>query len=342
MKVFLTALMVFSLPVAALEQLDDFEMSQVDGAGLGLVLEDFIFDSNSNSADGATLELSGIRGTRKIGSGARVGGEAKLQVSRFYIAGADSSNGTATLSGVDLGSVDKPYFIAVVDGDPYGVSGKALMQLGAPERNPGELISFTSASRSVDSRADGAPGAKGTRLTGVSGINTSVLNGTQSDWMDIGMVFDLDINGPVGQSLQAHASGVNIDGTKLQLWGDDGDVLGNLKLNMFARKLEFQACNSGGISGCGTSVIFNNFVLQAELGYGDEQPLNLSVLPDGQLQLTLGSIAGKSTAFYNNYYANGPRIDMHIGKIQVGNRDFGSSTIANMQIQYLNVRTRDL
>lgn len=340
MRKLLSILIVASLPVGALEQLDDFELSKVDGAGLGMVLEDFVFDSNS--ADGATLELSGIRGTRKTGTGAPVTGEAKLQVSRLYIAGAGSNRGQAELTGVDLGTVDNPYTISVIDGDPYRVPGKALMQFAAPERNSGQLLSFTQVSRSGDRRFTGAPSATGLRASGVSGINTSVLNGTDSDWMDLGMVFDLDINGPVGQSLQAHASGVNIDGTKLQLWGDDGDVLGNLKLNMFARKLEFQACNSGGISGCGTSVIFNNFVLQAELGYGDEQPLNLSVLPDGQLQLTLGSIAGKSTDFYNNYYANGPRIDMHIDKIQVGNRDFGSSTIANMQIQYLNVRTRDL
>ena len=340
MRKLLSILIVASLPVGAMEQLDDFELSKVDGAGLGMVLEDFIFDSNS--ADGATLELSGIRGTRKTGSGTRVSGEAKLQVSRLYIAGAGSNRGTAALSGVDLGTVDKPYSIAVVDGDPYGVAGKALMQFAAPERNAGQLLSFTQASRTGSSRFPGAPAASGSYVSGVSGINTAVLNGSEADWMDMGMVFDLDINGPVGQSLQAHATGVNVDGSRLQLWGDGGDVLGNLRLNLFAKKLEFQACNSGGASGCGTSVVFNNFVLQAELGYGDEQPLNLSVLPDGQFQLTLGSIAGKSAAFYNNYYANGPRIDMHIGKIEVGNRDFGSSTIANMQIQYLNVRSRDL
>lgn len=66
------------------------------------------------------------------------------------------------------------------------------------------------------------------------------------------------------------------------------------------------------------------------------------MLPDGNFELTLGSIAGKSNAFYQNYYANGPKSNIYIGELKVGNDSFGSSTIANLQIQYLHVRSRDL
>ena len=48
------------------------------------------------------------------------------------------------------------------------------------------------------------------------------------------------------------------------------------------------------------------------------------------------------SAGYADFYNNGPRADIHIGNLSVGNSDFGSATISNMQIQYLRATSRDL
>lgn len=342
MKLFRIVLSVlfFHAPVVfSLQPMDDEQMASVDGAGLGFALEDFAYESGSAVGSGNIFEIGGIRG-RISGSVS----EAVLRVSRLYVAGSGSSRGTLVMgNGVGIGSVDDPYTIAVVDGDDYRVNDKALLQIASPEKS-GSLLTFTQMGR-TERRQPGAPVATGQRVNGVS-VDTSyaALNGTLSDWADVGITFDLNIGGINAQSLQAHATGVNIDGTRLQLWGNNGDVLGNLDLNIFMRTLEFQACAAGQVSGptCGQSVLFNNYVLEGQLGYGDDQPLNLSVLPDGNFELELGSIENKSTQFYDQYYSNGPRIDFHVGELRVGNTSFGSSTVANLQIQYLNIRSRDL
>lgn len=338
--VLLTATLVSLSANSGMRPMDDEQLAAVDGAGLGIVLEDFSYESGSAVGAGNIFEIGGIRG--------RINGtvsEAILRVSRLYVAGSGSNRGSFVMgNGVDIGTVNDPYTIAVVDGAPYRVNDKALLQISAPEKN-GRLLNFVTEAR-TERRFPGRPlPTPSQRVDGVSIDSTySALNGSLSEWADVGITFDLNIGGINAQSLQAHATGVNIDGTRLQLWGDGGDVYGNLSLNLFMRTLQFQACAAGQVSGatCGQSVLFNNYIIEGQLGYGDDQPLNLSVLPDGNFQLELSSIEGKSTAFYTQYYANGPRLDFHVGEIRVGNTTFGSSTIANLQIQYLNIRSRDL
>ncbi len=342
MKIFsIIILMCFQCAAqAGLQALDDNELASVDGAGLGFALEDFAYESGSSLGSGNVFDIGGIRG----GINGSIS-EAILRISRLYIAGAGSARGSVVMgNGVGIGSVDDPYSVAVIDGYAYRVNDKALLQIAAPEKS-GSLLNFVTEAR-TERRFPGRPlPTPSQRVDGVS-VDTSyaALNGSLSDWADVGITFDLNIGGINAQSLQAHATGVNIDGTRLQLWGNNGDVLGNLDLNIFMRTLEFQACAAGQVFGptCGQSVLFNNFVLEGQLGYGDDQPLNLSVLPDGNFELELGSIEGKNTQFYNQYYSNGPRIDLHVGELRVGNTTFGSSTVANLQIQYLNIRSRDL
>lgn len=185
----------------ALQALDDEELGQVDGAGLALVLEDFIFDSNLDN--GATLEIGSIAGSRKSGSAARVTGEAKLQVSRFYIAGSGSNKGAANLTGVNVGTLESPYSVAVLDGDNYRVNNKALLQIAAPERNADSILSFYNGTR-TGARFPGKPAPTGTRITGVNkdALNLTALNGGLNDWADIGIVYDLNIVGSSAQALK--------------------------------------------------------------------------------------------------------------------------------------------
>lgn len=327
----------------AMTPLNDEELGDVDGAGLGLVLEDFAFESGSAVGDGSgVFEIGSIRSGNA--------GEAVLRVSRYYIAGAGSNRGTNVMgNGVSIGQLSAPYTISVMDGDDFGITNKAMLRIAAPERQGGNILSFNTETRN-ERRFPNQPQSSGPRVDSVSGINLSTLNGARADWIDLGLTFDLAINNIPGQSfdvpqsLQGHVEGLNIDGTQWRLWGDNNQVLANLDLNIYADSIVFQACTGGQVSGssCGQTVRYSDYILEGQLGYGDDQPVKVTVLNNGQLQMEVGSIAGKSRAFYDEYYSSGPRVDIHIGDISVGNQSFGSSTIANLQIQYLNVRTRDL
>ena len=327
------------IPCAAeLTALSDSDLSAVDGAGLAYMLEDFAFASGSE-IDG-TLEIANLSGSID-----GIAGEASLQVSRFYVAGSGSNRGQNVLgNGVDIGRLSSPYYIGLELGDQYRVLDNAVVTLETSERLSESLLTRNLETR-TESASPGSPTATGQRIDSVTFDDSyQALAGNPSDWIDMGLVFDLDINGNATQSLQMHATGLNLDGTALRLWGRDNQLYGNLALNLYSNTLEFQACGAGVSAGasCGQSIVLSDFLIEGDIGYGDDQPIELSVTPDGQFRLTVGSIEGKSTAFYQEWYGQGPRLDVYVDNVQVGDTSFGSSTIGNLQVQYLDIRSRDL
>lgn len=336
------AMIVFlsSLSHAELQRMDDEALSSVDGEGIGFVLENFSFEAGTDVASGNRLDITGITNSS--------GEDVVLSVSQLYIAGAGSNQGQ-NVSGntVNLGRLIFPYNIELVNGDDIGIDGKAVFEFSAPVRFPGSstekpysLLGFNMENR-TESRYPGQQVASGSRVDSISGVDASVLSGRATEMADLGIRFDLMENGVRAQSLEAHAEGVSIDGSFIRLWGNNDEMVGNLNLNFYAQDISLFACDADG-NNCGQSVNLHNYVLESQLGDGEEQPVTFEVGGDGNFTIEVGSIEGKSNSYYQNFYANGPRTDIYIESVKVGNSDFGSATIANLQVQYLRATSHDL
>ncbi|WP_430461346.1 hypothetical protein ACQUQU_00790 [Thalassolituus sp. LLYu03] len=329
-----------SLASAELQHLDDDALGSVNGEGIGLVLENFSFEAGSDVASGNRLDITGINNAD--------GEPVELSISQLYIAGDGSNQGqNVTGNTVNLGRLLYPWNIELVDGDDIGIADKAVFEFAAPERftgssseKPESLLGYNMENR-TESRYPGQQVASGTRVDSISGVDTSVLSGRATELADLGVRFDLMENGVLAQSLEAHATGVSVDGSYIRLWGSDNEMVGNINLNFYAASLSMFACDADG-NNCGQSVNIQNYVLESAIGYGEEQPVTFEVDGDGNFTVEVGSIAGKTTAFYQDFYNNGPRTDIYIQNLSVGGKDFGSATVANLQIQYLRATSHDL
>lgn len=338
-------LSVVSQVNAELIGLDDQELGAVDGEGIGFILEDFAFEAGTDVANGNRLDISGVKN--------KDGQDVVLSVSQFYVAGASSNRGANVIGNpVNLGRLLYPYNLELVDGDTIGIAGKAVFEYSAPRRNTGSLSGSDSM---LVVATEARSGAKGQRVDRVTGIDTSVLSSGATELADFGIRYDLNVAGFQAQSLEGHAQGVAIDGSYIRLWGENNEMVGNLAFKVFASELTFYACDSDG-NNCGQDVRFQNFVLENELGWGEKQPVTFEVDASGNFTIEVGSIAGHCSAvnstggcadlagqdYYRDFYDNGPRADIHIGNVSVGGANFGSATIANMQIQYLRATSHDL
>jgi len=328
---------------ADLIALDDADLGSVDGEGVGIVLEDFVYNAGRD-VNGGTFEISGLEGSINGGSKQAV----KLDISQFYVAGSGSNNGTDVISNpVTLGRLNNPFNIELLNGDAVGVNGKAIFEFAAPKKvNDGSYFNFAMENRS---------GASGQRVDSISGFNPSVISSRSTERADMGIRFDLEIGGNRYQSLENHIESLAIDGTYIRLWGDSGHMEGELAFNIYTPSMEFFACNSAG-SNCGAPVDFQDVAIEAELGYGEAQPVTFEVESSGNFIFKVGTLEGKcgsvnstggcsDTAgqnFFNDYYQNGPKGNIYIGNVAVGGQNFGSSTISNLQIQYLEVKSHDL
>lgn len=122
-KVTLSIALLLSLPLQAeMVSLNESEMSEIDGAGIGLVLDNFTFshgtdapDANGNQA--RIFRITGIKSTS--------GQDVDITVNHLYIAGANSGYGQ-NLTPVNLGRLLHPWRIDVVDGNTVGVRDKAV------------------------------------------------------------------------------------------------------------------------------------------------------------------------------------------------------------------------
>lgn len=312
---------------ADLISLDDHSLGSVDGAGIGFVLEDFVYEAGSDTNGGATFEISGLETS--------TGGEVVIGISQFYVSGGGSEEGDNVLSNpVNIGRLNNPFNLELRDGnDPdIGIADKAVFEFSAPKQ--GAL-----ASRS----------------------KTALLSGERPD---MGVRFDLNVNGIRKQSLENHVESVSIDGSFIRLWGDGNKTHANLALNIYTPKMTFFACDANGIN-CGQSVDFLDLSIESELGYGDKQPVTFEVDGDGNFIFEVGRLEGpgsiknlcgsfssgargggctdsQGVIELNKFYTDGPKANVYIGNVIVGNESFGSSTVSNLQIQYLHVKSHDL
>jgi len=344
-QVMITALVSLSA-LADLQPLDDATLGNVDGEGIGLVWEDFAFEAGEDLDPNNRLSISDLVNDQ--------GQPVVLSVSRFYIAGDNSNEGSNVIGNtVNLGRLNNPYNIELLDGDDIGINDKAVFEFSAPKRaNEDKLFIENLGNRP---RSCSAGDACSSRVTSVSGINRNVLSSRSTERFDTGLRFDLVENGTAAQKLDIHARGVAVDGSHVRIWGDNArsKALSNLAVSFVADDLTVYASNPDG-SGRGDSVVFQDIAISAELGYGDKQPVSFEVNGDGNFELNIGSKTSAcadlnssggcslGSSGYQDFYNNGPRADVFIQNVNVGGQSFGSTTISNLQIQYLNVRSRDL
>lgn len=327
---------------AEMVTLNDSEMSEIEGAGVGLVLDSFTFSHGTDMPDAngdqaRIFRITGIKSTD--------GQDVDITVNHLYIAGADSSYGQ-NLTPVNLGRLLHPWRIDVVDGNTIGVSDRAVLELAAPE--------MLSATEGYDCLGGSAVAGSGTCSSRPS---TELWIGERAD---MGIQMNVAVGEDRSANLNIHAKSAVIDGSYLRLWGDDArqQMAGQFKLNFYSPELSINACTQDG-SECGSRITMTDFIL--ELAIGNElQPVFFDVDGTGNFVLEVGAINapapgqiatnglrdGSDAAtwdFYESYYTNPEyRSNLRIGNFGVGDRDFGSARIEGMLIQHLEIRTKDL
>lgn len=349
MKLFLSTLITFLSFNAAsdLVALDDSDLSNVDGEGVGIVLEDFVYNAGEQINGGGTFEIGGLQNSSNQ--------EVTLGISQFYIAGSGSNKGANVINNpVNIGRLVNPFNLELRDGNDsdVGVPNKAVFEFSAPTKNVGSTTGTTSYFVPV---MENRPGATGQRVDRFSGLDSTIFSSRSTERPDMGIRFDLEIAGTRYQSLENHLESLSIDGSYVRLWGNDGHMEGELAINIYTPSMEFFACDSAG-NNCGNSVDFRNVGIEAELGSGEFQPVTFEVDATGNFVFEIGSLQGKCSSLNStggcnagaqrnvllDYYSSGPATNAYIGNVVVGNKDFGSTTISNLQIQYLEVKSHDL
>lgn len=338
----MVVLLAPGLTTAELQGLSEHELSEIDGAGIGVVLENFVFSHGTDTpdADGNQARIFKIGGLKSTD-----GRDVEIVVNHLYISGAGSNYGQS-LSPVNLGRLVNPYRIDVVDGNEIGISDRAVLEFAAP--------ALVDATQGFDCMSSGAQAGTGTCASRPA---TSDFVGERPD---IGMQMNVAVGDDRSANINIHAKSAVIDGSFLRLWGDDDrrQMVGQFKLNFQTPELSINACSQDGLS-CGSRITMTNFALELAIG-NQLQPVFFDVDGTGNFVVEVAAIEppapgaigadglrGSSDTetwdFYEDYYTNPDyRSNLHIGNFSVADRDFGSARVEGMLIQHLDIRTKDL
>lgn len=323
---------------AELQGLSESELSEVDGAGIGLVLENFKFAHGTDVENGRIFKIGGLKSTD--------GRDVEIVVNKLYIAGSGSNYGQ-TLGPVNLGRLVNPFSIDVVDGNSIGVPDKAVLEFAAPK--------MVDPSVGFDCMSASAVAGSGTCASRPASVDYA--NGERPD---VGLQMNVAVGDDRSANINIHAKSAVIDGSYLRLWGDNNrrQMVGQFKLNFYTPELSINACEQDG-SNCGSRILMQNFALELALG-NQLQPMFFDVDGSGNFVVEVAAIRrpqageigadglrGSSNAerwdFYEDYYTNPDyRSNLSIGNLSVGDRDFGSARVEGMLIQHLQIQTRDL
>lgn len=327
---------------ADLRGLSERELSEIDGAGIGLVLEDFKFSHGTDvpDAEGNQARIFKIGGIKSTD-----GRDVEIVVNHLYISGSGSNYGQ-NLSPVNLGRLVNPYRLDVVDGNTIGISDRAVLEFAAP--------ALVEPSQGYDCMSAGA----------VAGSGACASRPATEDFVgerpDIGMQMNVAVGDDRSANINIHAKSAVIDGSFLRLWGDDDrrQMVGQFKLNFHTPELSINACSLDGLS-CGSRITMTNFALELAIG-NQLQPVFFDVNGAGNFVVEVAAIDQPSPGaigadglrgssdpetwdFYDDYYSNPDyRSNLHIGNFSVAGRDYGSARVEGMLIQHLNIQTKDL
>jgi hypothetical protein len=177
-----------------LVSLDDSTLKNIDGEGIGIVLEDFVYQAGEQT-NGGTFEISGLESSN--------GQSVVLGVSQFYVAGSDSNRGINVINNpVNLGRLQYPYNIELRDGNDIGITDKTVLELAAPKKVSDTSYFQTLKENRIERRFPGLQVALGQRADSISGFNNSIFSTRDNERADLGIRFDLEMDGINAQSLE--------------------------------------------------------------------------------------------------------------------------------------------
>ena len=344
-----------SIVHADMKDLSESELSEVTGEGIGLVYENFQYEMRSEVMGGDTGNDFKITG---IVDGESTPNPVDVTIGQYYLAGTGTNLGT-DLAGktVNIGRLNNPITIDLLDGNTLGggaFTNNSVLQIAMPTKYQEDI---TGPGLNAEGyHCTDASAAKGSGLC-ASRPNDGTFRGERFDMgYKINRIFDpLSTSSDV--NLNFHAVSANMDGSYVRLWGSDAADTGvshainmEIQMNFYASELVFNSCGLAG-SACGEQVGFSGFSMELALGdakFG--QPFTMSVTDTGFLKYSIAALQApggtRDTAWYTDYYTNGRKTNIHIDDITVGPAgapvSFGSASLQGLQIQMLEVTSREL
>lgn len=327
---------------ADLQVMDDSQLADATGEGLGLVIEDFVFNSDS-----AVLTVSEINDAS--------GNPVEIGWSELYIMGEGSQNGTAETP-VDIGNYFNPWTISSQRGTADWSAGGEAVHSGEYAAIGDDLALLEFATSDYESPAQDTVSYVTDCVMGAAS-DCATRTAQRRSGADVGSRFRFAFASGREDVLDIDIRGMYVDGTHMRLWSSpdengQSELSGNIRLALFAEELNIDVCN--GVCNNTTSVLnIDNLLLDLNIGYGEIQPVKFSATSDGNfvLELTapdptpLGIDTTDSVAmqqFYDDYYANAPKSNIYIGNIQVGQNTVGETIVNGFRAQYFKITSMDL
>ncbi|SDI66472.1 hypothetical protein SAMN05216272_1159 [Pseudomonas panipatensis] len=321
--------------------LDDDQLAEVQGAGIGFVVDNAMVDGSK-----ATTTITGLTDPS--------GKSVSIAVRNLYL-GATGSNKGATLAPVTIGRLAYPFKLNLYKGSVLTTQlsdGRTVSTL------PSDADVLELAFPPLISGSAGQP-----CISGYAGAGSG-CSSRASEKLDLGARFDFTL--PSGTTTRTDVLNLNfqelaMDGSYLRFWGSSArsQLVGELRLNLYAKTLDIMSC-AAGTTNCSSaaemaarSVYLTNAYASVALGYGKSQPLLFSVASDGNFNLELPALTSANAA---DFYANAPRTSLVIDNLNFGGTrpsygvapadgsgvNLGRSELSGLSFNYLKVTSHSL
>lgn len=333
----LAALLAVPLAHAEMTALDDEQLSDVQGAGIGFVLDSAMVDGNK-----ATIAINGVTNTA-------TGQNVPITVKELYVAATGSNKGS-TLEPVTLGRLNFPFKLNLAKGSVLTTQlddGRVVSTL--PDTADVIELAFPS----LVSGAGGQP-----CIAGYAGAGSN-CSSRASEKVDAGIRFDFGVTSTRTDVLNLDFSELAMDGSYLRFWGANArsQLVGEMRLNLYAKTFEIMSCGAGSPScvsaaeQAARTVYLTNAYASVALGYGKSQPLLFSITADGNFTFELPKLTLANAA---DFYANAPRTSLVIenlniggtrpgyGQVPTGGYNMGRNEISGLSFNYLKVTSHNL
>lgn len=333
----LAALLAAPFAHAEMTALDDEQLSDAQGAGIGFVLDSAMVDGNK-----ATIAINGVTNTA-------TGQNVPITVKELYVAATGSNKGS-TLAPVTLGRLNFPFKLNLAKGSVLTTQlddGRVVSTL--PDTADVIELAFPS----LVSGAGGQP-----CIAGYAGAGSN-CSSRASEKVDAGIRFDFGVTSTRTDVLNLDFSELAMDGSYLRFWGANArsQLVGEMRLNLYAKTFEIMSCGAGSPScvsaaeQAARTVYLTNAYASVALGYGKSQPLLFSVTADGNFTFELPKLTLANAA---DFYANAPRTSLVIenlniggtrpgyGQVPTGGYNMGRNEISGLSFNYLKVTSHNL
>lgn len=319
--------------------LDDEQLSDVQGAGIGFVVDNAMIDGSK-----ATTNITGLKDPN--------GKDVSIAVRNLYL-GATGSNHGSNLQPVTIGRLTYPFKLNLAKGSVLTTQladGRVVNTL------PSDADVLELAFPPLIANNAGQP-----CISGYAGAGSG-CSSRASEKVDLGARFDFTVpvsGGTRTDVLALDFQDLAMDGSYLRLWGSSArsQLVGELRLNLYAKTLGILSCAAGNTN-CASaaekaarSVYLTNAYASVALGYGKSQPLLLSVTADGNFTFELPMLTAANAA---DFYANAPRTSLVIdnlniggtrasyGAVPTGGVNLGRSELSGLSFNYLKVTSHNL